>query len=140
MNRVVVDASVALAWCFPDETNAAADRILAELEKYTLLIPAIWPLEIVNAVLVGARSHRLREPEAQRFLELLQSLPLMEDTEPVSESAIRVYPLARKYDLSAYDAAYLELAARRNASLATVDKKLRKAAERAGLSIFAGAP
>ena len=137
MNQVVLDASVALAWCFPDESNDAADQILASLENYSLLIPAIWPLEIANALLVGERTQRLHETEAQRFLELLEGLPLIQDTAPLKEAVVQVLPLARKYNLSAYDAAYLELAARRRAPLATLDKRLRKAAEKAGLTLFA---
>jgi hypothetical protein len=69
----VVDASTALAWCFPDETNEYADIVLIALEGKTMLVPSIWPLEIANAVLVGERAKRLRQPEIQRFTALLAS-------------------------------------------------------------------
>ena len=59
MKSVVVDASVALAWCFPDESSDYADRVLVALEGHELVVPAIWALEITNALLVGERSKRL---------------------------------------------------------------------------------
>jgi predicted nucleic acid-binding protein len=133
---IVVDASTALAWCFPDETSEHADAILAALEGKTLLVPAVWGLEIANAILVGERKNRLRQPEIRRFTTLLESLPLVQDAQPVGEYVSEVLPLAREYRLSAYDAAYLELSMRHGAPLATLDAKLQRAAERAGVEIF----
>jgi predicted nucleic acid-binding protein len=63
LNRVVVDASIALAWCFPDETSDSADGVLVSLEGNTILVPSIWSLEIANAVLVGERRKRLSQAE-----------------------------------------------------------------------------
>lgn len=135
-----MDASVALAWCFPDEASNYADGILVALEGRSIGVPGVWALEIANALLVGERSHRLREPEIRRFTTLLENLPFVQDAEPIGEYVSNVLPLARKYSLSAYDAAYLELSMRHSAPLATLDRKLRKAAERAGVKIFAGEP
>jgi len=63
LNGVVVDASTALAWCFPDETSEYADGVLIALEGHTILVPAIWSLELANAVLVGERKKRLNQSE-----------------------------------------------------------------------------
>lgn len=134
-----MDASTALAWCFPDETSDHADALLAALEGKTILVPAVWSLEIANAVLAGERNNRLRQPEIRRFTTLLESLPLVQDAQPVCEYVNEVLPVAREYSLSAYDAAYLELSMRHSAPLATLDRKLQKAAERAGVEIFIGA-
>jgi predicted nucleic acid-binding protein len=136
----VVDASVALAWCFPDESSDYADAVLVALEGRTILVPAIWGLEIANAVLAGERSKRLRQPEIRRFTTLLEGLSLVQDVQPVSDHMRNVLPLAREYGLSAYDAAYLELSIRRSAPLATLDGKLQKAARKAGTKVFAGPP
>jgi predicted nucleic acid-binding protein len=106
LTRVVVDASTALAWCFPDETSADADNVLVSLEGKTILVPAVWGLEIANAVLAGERKKRLAQPEIRRFTVLLESLSLVQDVQPVGEHIDKVLPLARKYNLSAYDAAY----------------------------------
>ena len=138
MTRVVVDASTALAWCFPDETSDYADGVLVSLERKTMLVPAVWSLEIANAVLVGERKKRLKQPEIRRFTALLESLSLVQDVQPVGEHVSNVLPLAHKNILSAYDAAYLELSIRHGAPLATFDIKLQKAARQAGVTLFAG--
>ena len=137
MIDVVVDASVSLAWCFPDETNDYADSVLVALEGKAILVPAVWGLEIANAMLVGERQKRLRTAEIQRFIKLLESLSPFQDTQLPPEHVSNVLPIARKYGLSAYDAAYLELSIRRNAPLATLDGQLQKAARAAGVRIFA---
>jgi predicted nucleic acid-binding protein len=140
LTGVVVDASVALAWCFPDEASDYADAVLVALEGQTILVPAIWGLEIANAVLAGERSKRLRQPEIRRFVTLLESLSLVQDIQPVCDHVSNVLPLAREYGLSAYDAAYLELSIRHGAALATLDGKLQKAAQKAGIRVFVGLP
>ena len=136
MTGVVVDASVALAWCFPDEGSKEADRMLAALKGITIFVPAVWSLEIANAILVGERRKRLKHPEILRFLALLESLPVSQDDQTVSESITHVLPLARAHGLSAYDAAYLELAIRHNCPVATFDSGLEKAAKDARIDIF----
>jgi len=136
MTSAVVDASVALAWCFPDEASKEADRILAALKGITILVPAVWAVEIANAILVGERRKRLKHPEILRFIALLDSLPISQDNQTVGECVAYVLPLALKQGLSAYDAAYLELAMRNNCSVATLDADLRKAAIRAGIRVF----
>jgi len=138
LKGVVVDASVALAWCFPDEASEYADGVLVALEGRTILVPAVWGLEIANAVLVGERSKRLRHPEIRRFSILLESLPLVQDVQSAGEHFSNVLPVAREYGLSAYDAAYLELSIRHGAPLATLDARLQTAAQKAGIEIFAG--
>jgi predicted nucleic acid-binding protein len=134
----VVDASTALAWCFPDESSDYADGVLTALEGRTILVPALWNLEIANAILVGERRNRLRKAEIRQFAALLEALSLVQDMQPVGEHLSNVLPLARKYGLSAYDAAYLELSIRRRAPLATLDGKLLAAARQAGVKPFAG--
>jgi predicted nucleic acid-binding protein len=136
MTSVVVDASVALAWCFPDESSKEADRILANLKGKGILVPAIWALEIANAMLVGERRKRLKQPEILRFVALIESLAILEDHQTVTDRINNVLPLARVHGLSAYDAAYLELAVRHDTPLATLDVALQKAARRAGIKVF----
>ena len=67
MTGVVIDASTALAWCFPDDPNEYADSVLVALEGKAVLVPAMWSPEIANAVLVGQRKKRLRQPETPRL-------------------------------------------------------------------------
>ena len=80
----------------------------------------------------------MKQPEILRFVALLEGLPILQDGQAVSESVSNVLALARHYGLSAYDAAYLELSIRLGVPLATLDAKLQKAAQRAGVKIFAG--
>jgi predicted nucleic acid-binding protein len=140
LTGVVVDASVALAWCFPDEASEYADRVLVALDGLAVMVPAIWGLEVANAVLTGERGKRIKPPEIQRFTALLEGLSPAQDFQPVAHHVNQVLPLAREYGLSAYDAAYLELAIRRGVPLAGLDGKLRKAAQKSGVTIFCGKP
>ena len=135
MSGIVVDASVALAWCFPDEASEYADGVLIALKGQTIVVPAVWSLEIANALLVGERRKRLRQPEILRFVALLEGLLVLQDDQTVSESVSKVLPLARDYGLSAYDAAYLELAIREGLPLATLDDDLRLAARAASVAL-----
>jgi len=133
---IVIDASVALAWCFPDEASDYADGVLVALEDRTAIVPAIWPVEVANALLVGERRKRIRQPEVRRFVELLKGLSILEDGQPFADTVSNILPLAREHDLSAYDAAYLDVAVRHGAPLATLDKAVQKAGRAAGVKIF----
>ncbi|HYL35865.1 MAG TPA: type II toxin-antitoxin system VapC family toxin [Bryobacteraceae bacterium] len=137
MNAVVVDASVALAWCFPDEGSGYADEVLVALAQHSIWVPAVWVLEVANGILVGERRKRLGPQEIVRFATLLENLSLVQDVRTAGEHVLRVLPLAQKYGLSAHDAAYLELSVRRRAPLATLDERLRRAARSSGVAIFA---
>jgi predicted nucleic acid-binding protein len=135
---IVIDASVALAWCFPDDASDYADSVLVGLEGRTALVPAIWSVEVANALLVGERRKQIRQPEARRFVELLKGLSILEDGQPFADTLSNILPLAREHDLSAYDAAYLDVAVRHAAPLATLDGALQKAGRAAGIKIFMG--
>ncbi len=136
VNGIVIDASVALAWCFPDEASDYADAVLVALEDRRVIVPAIWPVEITNALLVGERRKRIRQPEVRRFVELLKGLDILEDGQPFADTVSNILPLAREYDLSAYDAAYLDVAVRHGAALATLYAALQKVGRAAGIRIF----
>jgi predicted nucleic acid-binding protein len=136
LTGIVVDASVALAWCFPDEASEYADGVLVALEGRTAIVPAIWALEIANGLLVGERRKRVRQPDVRRFVELLRGLRVTEHSQTVPDTVGNVLPLARDYGLSAYDAAYLDVAVRQGAPLATLDNALREAGRSVGITIF----
>jgi len=136
LSKVVVDASVALAWCFPDESNRYADAVLVALAAHQLVEPTIWSMEIANAISVGERRARIHESEIRRFLELLGGLNVIEDARRIPEVFNDVLPLARKHAIAVYDAAYLEVAIRHGAPLATLDKALERAARATGIPSF----
>jgi predicted nucleic acid-binding protein len=136
VNGIVIDASVALAWCFPDEASDYADGVLVALEGRTAMVPAIWSVEITNALLVGERRKRIRQPEVRRFVELLKGLNILEDGQSFADTVNNILPLAQEHDLSAYDAAYLDVAVRHGGPLATLDAALQKAGRAAGINVF----
>jgi predicted nucleic acid-binding protein len=132
----VVDSSMALAWALPDETSKEADRFLSRISTRSLLwVPALWWYEIANALLTARRRKRLGEAEKIRLIELYGRLPIRTDGALDSDIVWRLQTLATEYNLSAYDAAYLELAQRRGLGLATVDQPLRGAAQRGGIKV-----
>jgi predicted nucleic acid-binding protein len=133
---LVIDASVTLSWCFPDERTRDSMRVLDELRHRKGIVPGIWPLEVSNAILAGERRRRLEASDVSRFLGLLNQLSLTVDAVAAQYSFGNILPLARAHGLSAYDASYLELAMREGCTLATLDAKLRKAARALGVGVF----
>ena len=125
MSGIVVDASVALAWLLEDEDDPRANRILDRLAEDVALVPQLWHLETRNALIAVERRGRLSEREVKERLGALNSIPIQTDDEPDFQAA---FDLARKHSLSFYDALYLELAKRRDAELATLDRALGRAA------------
>lgn len=126
----VLDASVTIAWCFSDQTTPYAESVLDRLRNTEAFTPPIWPLEVANVLLVGERRQRLTQVGTTRFLEFLGSLPIRVDEEALARALGSVLAVGREFRLSAYDAAYLELAARRGLPLATEDEGLMAAAAR----------
>jgi predicted nucleic acid-binding protein len=135
-DRFVLDCSVTLAWFFEDETNAYAEAVEDSLLSAVAVVPALWPLEVANALLVGERRGRTTEAKVSAFLTLLKSLPIATDDETALRSWNESLHLARARRLSVYDAAYLELALRRGLPLATFDQKLKAAAAVVGIAEF----
>jgi len=131
----VLDASVTLAWCFADEASALADRVLDRLERDEALAPAIWPLEVANGLRTAERRGRLDLADLAHVRDLLTALPVQVESVLLDAALGEVTELARELDLTAYDAAYLALAARRGIALATVDDRLRRACEEAGVEL-----
>ena len=129
----VLDCSVALAWGLPDEASPRADRLLARLFGEPVWVPALWWHEMVNALTVAHRRHRVPASEVMRLLDLYGGLPIQTDALATSDAARRVHLLAQEHGLSGYDAAYIELAQRRALELATLDRRLAAAARRAGV-------
>jgi predicted nucleic acid-binding protein len=99
-------------------------------------VPALWPLEVANALLVGEHRKRITEAKVAQFLALLQILPITVDDETALRAWQDTLHLARLHDLTVYDAAYLELTVRLGLPLASLDDKLKAAAAAAGVTEF----
>jgi predicted nucleic acid-binding protein len=132
----VLDGSVAVAWFFEDEANTYAESIEDSLE-WARAVPSLWPLEVANALLMGERRRRTTEAKVTQYVRLLQALPVEVEEQDFARAFEGVLSPARIYGLSAYDAAYLEVAMRRELPLATLDRRLREAAAAAGVARYA---
>jgi predicted nucleic acid-binding protein len=133
----VLDASVALAWVFEDEGGDYALRVLDELRASEAVAASLWPLEVTNGLLTAERRGRLGMADARRFLHLLLSLPIVVDPVARRRAFEGVHSLARTHELTAYDAAYLELGVRYGIPVATLDDALGKAVRAEGLAVHA---
>jgi predicted nucleic acid-binding protein len=133
---LVIDSSVALAWCFPDEQDDYSQSVLDALGSERAIVPELWHLEVANTLLVGERRKRSTQANTMTWLGFLASLPIAVDEETKRHAFGNTVNLAREHNLSAYDAAYLELAIRRGLPLATLDDKLRTVAQTVGVPLY----
>jgi predicted nucleic acid-binding protein len=133
----VVDASVALAWCFEDESSTLAEGLLERLRRGDQVVaPAHWPTEILNGLLVAERRKRIGHGQPALFWDELMRLPIEVEPALTAVQAKTVLALSEKHGLTVYDAAYLELAQRRQLPLGTLDEDLHAAAQREGLTLL----
>ncbi len=136
MSRFVVDASVVLTWCFPDENAALAQHVADRFKRGdTALVPSFWPHEVLNALLAGEKRKRISSVLTESFLHDLAVLPIALEQSPARIAFGRIQSLSRKHGLTAYDAAYLDLALDRGVPLATLDGDLIHACEKAGVGL-----
>jgi len=141
MAAFVIDASATLPWCFADEATEATNAVLTRLRTGDeAIVPAHWPLEVANALLIAVRRKRISPEDAHQFLVDLEFLPIRVDTITKNLVRERVFLVAEQYGLTVYDAAYLELAMRESASLMTLDNDLRKAARASGVQLIEPQP
>lgn len=131
---LVVDASVVLAWLLPDERSEQAQRIVEALAHEPAQAPGLLGLEVANALTQAGRRARIPLALQRELLDAYLALPIAFDATDAGAIA-RCADLARRHALSAYDAAYLELAARRRLALATFDTALARAARKEGIAI-----
>ena len=132
----VIDASIALTWCFEDEVTDATEAIGTRVDAEGAVVPDLWRLEVANALLLAERRGRLKWSSMQQRLELLAALPIAIDVETGIRAWTDTLLLARAERLTLYDAAYLELAIRRDVELATLDRDLRRAARKMGVDVL----
>ncbi|MBL8859297.1 MAG: type II toxin-antitoxin system VapC family toxin [Planctomycetes bacterium] len=130
--NLVLDASVALSWCFEDERTDYADSLLDALSEVGAAAPELWAFEVANGLLVAMRKKRIDEDQLTGALEFLHGLPIELSPTPKDRSQGRILELAFESGLSVYDASYLELAERLDLPLASLDLRLRKAAKQLG--------
>ena len=130
---MVIDASVTIGWYLAEEEAATAQTALQQLGETEAFAPSLWWFEVRNALLINERRGRIDTTQTADILAQLIKLPIHIDREPVGDA---VMTLARAHRLTFYDAAYLELARRLDAPLATLDRHLAAAARTAAVPLL----
>ena len=135
----VLDNSVSMRWLFKDDTEADllyAEQVLEALKEGSTVVPGVWWLEVSNVIARAEAQQLLPETQSRKFLDTLRKMPITVDSSPVEQLWEQTLHLARKFKISAYDAAYLELAIRQNIVLATLDAGLARAARQSKTQLF----
>lgn len=133
MTVFVLDCSIAAAWLFEDEAGPETDRLLEQLRGGGAWAPNLWHLEVGNMLIQAERRGRITAAQVTTCLERLSHLPITTDAETPARAFREILTLARAQTLTTYDAAYLELAIRQGAPLATRDNALIRAADAVGV-------
>jgi predicted nucleic acid-binding protein len=136
VNAFVLDASIAVAWCFEDEADPELDALLEGLKTRGAVVPVLWPFEFANVLLQAERRGRITMAAVDGRLAAFAALPITVDTAAWLRTGTAVLALARLHGLTTYDAAYLELAMRQRLPLATKDKALTRACAAVGVVVL----
>jgi predicted nucleic acid-binding protein len=133
---LIIDCSMTMAWCFADEgtdeTAKIQDRLIAE----AAVVPAHWFLEVANVLAMAEKRGRISAADSTQFVKLLTALDIQVDDEFLTRAFDHILPLSRSHALTSYDAAYLDLALRRQLPLASLDDNLRQVATRLGVEVL----
>ena len=135
----VLDNSVSMRWLFKDGTEADllySEQVLEALKEGSAVVPGVWWLEVSNVIARAEAQQLLPETQSRKFLDTLRNIPITVESSPVEQLWEQTLHLARKFHVSAYDAAYLELAIRQNIVLATLDADLARAARQSKTQLF----
>jgi len=134
LNALVLDASTILGLVLKDEHSSSTAKLIEALEKRSAVyVPTHWWIEVVNGLLMAERRKRLSGEELPEAIDYIREFPMIVDDQTATRCEGDTLVLARRYKLTIYDTAYLELAMRRKSKLATIDKALARAAADAGV-------
>ena len=125
-----------MAWCFQDEATDATRALLLRMSREAAVVPSLWFLEVANVLATAERRGRINPSQSAEFIRLVGRLDLEIDEHAEHRSLTHVLDLARAHKLSAYDAAYLDLAQRWVLPLASCDRALRLAATTLGIALI----
>lgn len=133
---IVLDASLMLAWLFREPALASRPKIQTILAQETLLVPAHWPAEIGNALVVNTRRGRISANDLAGMIESIQTFAVSPQEPPQMEHFETLLRFAQTQRLTFYDALYVQLALEADATLATLDENMRKSAVQLGLKLL----
>ncbi len=131
----VLDNSVVTGWYLPSQATDYSKAVAIRLETDKALVPQLWQLELANVLKTACTKGRLTQSQARQILDTLSQLPIeVDNAAPPGQRPL--FELAMRYNLSSYDAVYLELAMRHGLPLATQDEQLKLAATAAGVDLL----
>lgn len=133
---LVIDCSIVMSWCFADEATATSAKVQDRLVNEAAIVPSHWSLEVANVLLMAEKRKRISAAHSTQFVNLLETLDIQVDDEVGNRAFGHILPLSRSHKLTSYDAAYLELALRRQLPLASLDDDLRRAAAKLGVKLL----
>ncbi len=139
MTSFVLDNSVAMRWLLEsikEEDQRYAENVLKSFSNIDALVPNLWHLEATNVLLGAEKRAEITVGEIEGFIIQLENLPIQVDPLTAYQSFSKTIALGRAYNLSSYDAAYLELAIRESIPLSTLDKNLVNASKKSGVEIY----
>lgn len=137
---LVLDSSATLAWIYPDERPPGAVELLNWIGENGAIVPSIWRLEIINALLSARRRRRITDEEIDVVLASLLDLEITVDDETDVHAWSQTAEIAAQNGLTIYDACYVELALRRSLPIATFDREVRIAANALAIPLVSSPP
>ena len=126
-----------MSWCLNEEAAETSSKLLKSIIKNEIVVPGLWAYEVTNTLTISVRRNKLTVAETYGLIKDIQLLPIEFD-KPTTENLSSIFNIANEHNLSAYDAAYIELALRTNTQIASFDKEIIKVSERLGIKIFNG--
>jgi predicted nucleic acid-binding protein len=136
---LIIDASITMAWCFEDEATPATEEVLDQVVERNALVPSVWRFEVGNALQMAIRRKRITEIFRDDALAKLLAMPITVDPETDAYVWTTALRLSERFGLTLYDAAYVELAQRRNLPLASLDQEMRAAASALNIELLGSA-
>ena len=126
---LVLDSSVTVAWLFRDEQTEAVREVLRRVTQSGAIVPALWRIEVANALQTAMRRGRIDRAYRDASIADLGILDIIVDSDSNRHVWTATLSLADRFELTLYDAVYLELAQRRGLPLASLHRQLREAAD-----------
>jgi len=136
---LVLDTSMALSWYFEDERTPAADAVLDQVVEQGAVVPSLWRLEVANGFQSAIRRQRIDVSFRDKALTELKAMSITVDSDTDANAWTTTLRLSDRFRLTAYDAAYLELAQRKSLPLASLDRELRQAGAALGITLLGAA-
>ena len=132
----VLDSSVALAWCFPEEATPETRELLDRMSAESAAVPAWWFIELTNVLYLAEKKKRITPAKVAQFIALIEAFDLAIHADGSARAFAHILPLCRAHALTSYDALYLDLALTEQLPLAALDEPLRKAAAKLGVKLL----